>query len=202
MIKFQLTAVLVLLCFAVIIKDTSSEMFHIVTSSSDPCPGSVTGEPCLTLQQYVSNPSRNPNITLELEAGTHNLVDSAFEVSNIASFEMIAIQGATVKCSSRFMNYMNFNSVQEVHISGVILLNCSTTVNNANYVVLEDSYISDSTFSTSRVRHAVVRRTSFSINGQYSMSLYDTVEAFLDNLKKIFFFFSLSLSVFLFIKLF
>ena len=71
-------------------------MFHIVTSSSSPCPGRVTGEPCLTLQQYVSIPSRSPNITLEFEAGTHNLVDSAFEVSNIASFEMISVQGATV----------------------------------------------------------------------------------------------------------
>ena len=45
-----------------------SESFHIVTSHSSPCPSEITGEPCLTLKQFVAHSWNNiiSNITLML----------------------------------------------------------------------------------------------------------------------------------------
>ena len=179
--KHQLTRTLLVLCFAAIIKTSSCETFHIVTSSSSPCPGRQVGEPCLTLQQYVSNPSRSSSITLELEAGSHRLPDTSFEVSGIASFEIVSIanQAATVGCSSS--SFLNINSVQAVHIGGVSFITCSTSVNNANTFTLEDSYILNSTISVRSVTQAVVRRASFSFDGQYGVSISETASASLEN---------------------
>ena len=58
-------------CFA------SNETFYIVASYNSSCPSEFGGESCLTLMQYVSNPSRSSNITLILESGNHALQDHA-----------------------------------------------------------------------------------------------------------------------------
>ena len=36
---------------------TKADTFHIVTSQDTPCPGEFSGVPCVSLQQYVSNPT-------------------------------------------------------------------------------------------------------------------------------------------------
>jgi hypothetical protein len=77
------------------IQYSSCERFNIVPSPDSPCPGEFTGEPCLTLQQYVANPSLRSNITLEVHPGNHSL-DSELRVRNINSFIMRANASATV----------------------------------------------------------------------------------------------------------
>ena len=52
----------------------AGDVIHIVTSTATSCPGEFKGEPCLTLQQYASNPSQSSNVTLILESGTHRLL--------------------------------------------------------------------------------------------------------------------------------
>ena len=86
-----------LLLFSNAVQYSSCERFNIVPSADSPCPGEFTGEPCLTLQQYVANPSLSSNITFELQPGNHRL-DSQLQVQNINSFIMRANTTATVTC--------------------------------------------------------------------------------------------------------
>ena len=76
----------------------SCDTFYIVTSPSSPCPGEYIGVPCLTLQQYASNPSRSQNMTLLVEPGMYNL-------STVLTFSdsddiTISSTNATVTCTS------------------------------------------------------------------------------------------------------
>ena len=57
---------MVLLLLLNALQYSSCERFNIVPSPDSPCPGEFTGEPCLTLEQYVTNPSLSSNITFEL----------------------------------------------------------------------------------------------------------------------------------------
>lgn len=54
----------------------SGEQFYIVTSPGSPCPTREQGEPCLTLEQYTTNPSLTSNVTLVMESGNHFLKES------------------------------------------------------------------------------------------------------------------------------
>ena len=62
--------------------------FIVVPSVDTPCPGEFTGESCITLQQYIANPSSS-DVTLELQPGNHQL-DSQLVASSIGSFIMTA----------------------------------------------------------------------------------------------------------------
>ena len=103
------------------IEYSSCERFNIVPSPDSPCPGEFTGEPCLTLQQYVTNPSLSSTITLEVHPGNHSL-DSVLRVQNINSFTMMANTSATVTCSQQRSLY--FNQLQQVHVSGITFVGC------------------------------------------------------------------------------
>ena len=99
---------------------SSCERFNIVPSPNSPCPGEFTGEPCLTLEQYVANPSLSSNITFELHPGNHRL-DSQLSVSNINSFTMRANTSVTVSCIQHLRIPFYFNRLQQIHISGITL---------------------------------------------------------------------------------
>ena len=52
------------------------DRFYILTSSNSiQCPKQLTGEPCLTLQQFASSPGSGSrvNVSLVMEAGVHTL---------------------------------------------------------------------------------------------------------------------------------
>ena len=99
------------------------ERFNIVPSPDSPCPGEFTGEPCLTLQQYVANPSLSSNITFELHPGNHRL-DSQLAVRNINSFMMRANVSAVVTCNQQLGGPFSFYRLQQVHVSGVTFVGC------------------------------------------------------------------------------
>ena len=61
------------LFFSTVFYQGLCERFYIVASPGSPCPGELTGEPCITLQQYVSTPSHSANVTLILQPGDHDL---------------------------------------------------------------------------------------------------------------------------------
>ena len=103
----------------------SCDSFYIVTSPSSPCPGEYIGVPCLTLQQYASNPSQSQNITLLVEPGMYNL-STILMVSNGYNFTMSSTN-ATVTCTSATAQF-EFNTVENVHISGITFQGCGNTV--------------------------------------------------------------------------
>ena len=67
-----------LLCFSSICSTNlvSAEEFHIVTSPDSSCPTREYGEPCLTLEQYLTNPSLSSNTILVVESGNHFVKES------------------------------------------------------------------------------------------------------------------------------
>ena len=102
----------------------SCDTFYIVTSSGSPCPGEYIGVPCLTLQQYASNPSRSQNVTFLIEPGMYNL-STLLTVSDGYNFTMSSTN-ATVTCTSATARFQ-FNAVENVHISGMTFQGCRNT---------------------------------------------------------------------------
>ena len=82
------------------------------------------GVPCLTLQQYASNPSQSQNISFLVEPGMYNL-STVLTVSDGYNFTMSSIN-ATVTCTSATARF-EFNTVENVHISGITFQGCRNT---------------------------------------------------------------------------
>ena len=99
----------------------SCDTFYIVISPSSPCPGEYIGVPCLTLQQYASDPSQIQNITLLVEPGVYNL-STVLTVSDGYNFTMSSTN-ATVTCTSATAKF-EFNRVENVYISGMTFQGC------------------------------------------------------------------------------
>ena len=112
---------LVILLLSVEFSTVSCDTFYIVTSPSSPCPGEYIGVPCLTLQQYASNPSRSQNITFLVEPGMYNL-STVLTVSDGYNFTMSSTN-ATVTCTSDTARF-EFNRVENVYISGMTFQGC------------------------------------------------------------------------------
>ena len=118
-----------------------SETIHIVTSLTEPCPGAFTGEPCATIEQYVSDPVLSSDVTLELHPGDHRL-DSTLSVSRKSSFTM---QGSNTVVSCTYDSYFSFNSIQSLHINGIHFRNCKKNlISSAVNFTLENCTFQDS----------------------------------------------------------
>ena len=115
---------LVILLLSAELSTVSCDTFYVVTSPSSPCPGEYVGVPCLTLQQYASNPSQSENITLLIEPEIYNLA-TVLTVSDGYSFTMSSTN-ATVICTSATAKF-EFNRVENVHISGITFQGCRNT---------------------------------------------------------------------------
>ena len=99
----------------------SCDTFYIVSTPSSHCPGEFSGVPCLTLQQYASNPSQRQNITFLVEPGTYNL-STILTVSNGYNFTMSSTN-ATVVCTSSTAQLL-FDTIENVYISGITFQQC------------------------------------------------------------------------------
>ena len=155
----SLIAVLFLLMNAV--QYSSCERFNIVPTPDSSCPGEFTGEPCLTLEQYVANPSLSSNITFELHPGNHSL-NSQLSVSNINSFTMRANTSATVICNQQLDTTFYFNRLQQIHVSGITFVGCRMYLR----------YITNATFERSLfVNRSRCCRSGVALNVQYSSVL-------------------------------
>ena len=139
---------LVILFLSVEFSTVSCDIFYIVTSPSSPCPGEYIGVPCLTLQQYASNPSRSQNITFLIESGMYNL-STVLTVSDGYNFTMSSTN-ATVICTSATAKF-EFNRVENVYISGMTFQGCR---NGAAVKML-------------RVVKAIINTSYFRNNGGY-----------------------------------
>ncbi len=127
------------------------DTFDIVTSLETPCPGEFSGIPCLTLQQYVSNPSSSTgNVTLLFETGNHTL-GSAFSASSAVKYSLSG-DNVNIECISSIAQ-LNFQSIQEVYISGINFWRChgGISLTNIVIVIITNSTVqySDGGYSTS-----------------------------------------------------
>ena len=104
--------------------------FHIMTSLRSDCPGELAGEPCLTLQQYVSYPSHNSNITLEFESGNHSL-NSMFTISSGTYFGLVATTNATINCDGLSSANIRISSITKVDIKGINFIRCRSVEFNS-----------------------------------------------------------------------
>ena len=117
----QLILCQVVILLSVEFHTASCDTFYIVPTPNSHCPGEFTGVPCLTLQQYASNPSQSQNITFLVEDGTYNL-STILTVSNGYNFTMTSTN-ATVVCTSSTAQF-TFDTVENVHISGMTFQRC------------------------------------------------------------------------------
>ena len=108
----------VVLC--VVLSTVTCDTFYIVPSSSSLCPGEFTGIACLTLPQYASNPSQSQNIFLLVEPGAYDL---SVVLSFSSDYFSMLSTNATVICTSTAARF-EFNSVENVHISGITFQGC------------------------------------------------------------------------------
>ena len=145
----------------------SCERFNIIPTADSPCPGEFTGEPCLTLQQYVANPSLSSNITLELHSGNHRL-DSQLSVADINSFTMRANATVTVTCSQQLRSssyeWFRFDRVQQLHVTGITFIGCRMYlwyVTNVTFV--RDSFVNKTMPSCCRSGTALYIQSSTSV---------------------------------------
>ncbi len=110
------------------------DTFNIVTSLETPCPGEFSGVPCLTLQQYVSNPSISTgNVTLLFETGNHTL-GSVFSASSAMKYSLSG-DNVNIECVSSIAQ-LNFQSIQEVYISGINFWRCHGGIHLTNIVTM------------------------------------------------------------------
>ena len=73
----------------------------ILQSATSDCPRELTGEICLTLEQFVSNPSysQSSEIVLSMQSGRHDLSTDFLISSNTRNFTMRSA-GATIACDT------------------------------------------------------------------------------------------------------
>ena len=158
----------------------SCERFNIIPTADSPCPGEFTGEPCLTLQQYVANPSLSSNITLELHSGNHRL-DSQLSVANINSFTMRANATVTVTCADQpeYLDWMRFNQMSSLHVSGITFIGCKMSLSGVtNAKVVRNSFVNKTvccnTISTLNLQSSssvLIKQCTFSNNRLYGGAL-------------------------------
>ncbi len=111
------------LAFNIAIAPVLCDKFTIVPSASSNCPGELTGEVCLTLQQYASSPSQSSDVILLLQPGLHGLMTNFLASSSIGNFSMSSV-GATVACDipSRSLTWTH---VENISITGVSFTGCA-----------------------------------------------------------------------------
>ena len=102
----------------------SGEQFYIVTSPASPCPTREQGEPCLTLEQYTTNPSQSSNVILVLESGNH-VFKKSIQLTGSKNFSIISEGGK--------INFQNYAGV--IINQGYIKLSGITFSSNPRYYV-------------------------------------------------------------------
>ena len=163
----QRVSVLAVLLLCVSIPSFKCERFFITRRPNDlSCPGRLTGDPCLTLQQFLSNvhriytrnPSSNPNTTiLEIQPGYYSLPE-IFTVENIDT--LIMRGNATIDCINRWIQ--RIRNIRSVLISGLTFARCDQNifVDNVNHLVIENSKFHQR-LQIDNVKVAEIRNSSF-----------------------------------------
>ena len=141
----------------------SSERFHIVTSHSSPCPSEITGEPCLTLKQFVAHSWSNmiSNITLTLESGNHSLSGSRSTL-RFNNLVMTAVSANIIFTSQE--TYLELENIQYVKLSGITFHNVIISVSSTRELKVQECNFQAVRFSVIDVSKADFSRCTFTGN--------------------------------------
>ena len=105
--------------------------YYIAASPGELCPSEF--EMCLTLNQFASNTSHMQEDTRLVFQREQHVLDTQLTVANVARFSLVAEtvgnhsgseSDVVIVCSENFV----FENVSEVHIGGVLFVNCTQNV--------------------------------------------------------------------------
>ena len=115
-----------LLALFVAVTSVLCEEITILQSATSDCPGELTGEICLTLEQFVSNPtySQSSEIILSMQSGRHDLSTDFLISSSTRNFTMRS-DGATIACDTTSRS-LTWSSVEDIIITGISFNGCGT----------------------------------------------------------------------------
>ena len=178
-ILYDMVSVTVPVISCMSIQSLECEKFFITRQANDlSCPGRLTGDPCITLQQFISsvhliyirNPTHDPNTTiLEIQPGYY-VTSESFVVENI---DTLIIQGidATIDCNRQSFRIRNIRSV---FISGITFVQCGEDIyiDNVNQLVIENSTFQQR-LRLNDIKVAEIRKSTF-IDGEQMLFVSDT----------------------------
>ena len=151
----------VLLALFVAVTSVLCEEITILQSATSDCPGELTGEICLTLEQFVSNPtySQSSEIVLSMQSGRHDLSTDFFISSNTQNFTMRST-GATIACDTSSRS-MTWTTVENIVITGISFNGCGTLlIDKSVRVALTDVSVLNSLSHRSGEYALKITRTS------------------------------------------
>ena len=143
---------------------TDCDLFTVLTSTDNYCPGEFTGDPCLTLQQYAGSTSNQQNISLLLEPGNHTLSGELI-ATNGYNFTITGV-GARVICNT-VAAQISLTSIQHVLIVGVSFIGCrqNSLSTNGNTVEIQDALFQQNTINfVDSVNTLIVKNSVFNGN--------------------------------------
>ena len=164
--------------FYVLFSFGSSETFYTVTSPKSDCPQEFIGKPCLTLKQYVAQPSKSTNVTLIMESGHHFLQWTRFQSGIYTnSFVMTAkISGANIVWNTSMTNHFTIYATKYIYIqiNGITFIGSFKyfTIGEAQELIVESCNFIGVSFGLIGVTNATILGCTFS---DYYYYLYDTI---------------------------
>ena len=135
------------------ISSVASESVYIITSQENHCSWEFTPEEaCLTLQQYVYDPSLTSNVSLRMEAGYHTLQGTGmyFNFDKVPE-DSDRDEGNTLTITAESASIIYSNALSLYSASTVNYYSLILTVRNAGYVSL-----SGVTFMSSNVGYVKI----------------------------------------------
>ena len=139
-----------------------SVRFFIVPSIDSSCPGEFTGDPCLTLIQYIrlitesESIINSDNVILDIQPGIHR-IDTQFSISGIKSFVMTGTDVSFI-CDG---NQLTLTSIANVQISGINFTDCrGGEITSVDNLIMQDCSFRLSSLTLRNVNATVVQ-TSF-----------------------------------------
>ena len=160
------------------------ETFHIIPSADSLCPGRLTGEPCITLSQYISGVYRQytsdpSEIILVFQPGRHTYTNYNLNTfaSQLVSFKMNSMNSTVIDCNHS-PRYVRITNIKNVLISGINFIRCNYRIESVMNFTLEKS-------SFSRVQHnayalyigsssAMIKASIFMNNNLVALHIYNS----------------------------
>ena len=166
-------------------ESTSSERLFIATShNSGQCPQRFLGEPCLTLQQFLSVWPRkcsSATLMLALESGTHFVCAGesiSFHCNTGPNFVMTA-EDANILTYCPFQLSIHITTTGYTRINGITFTSSSMyiSIGYAREVLVSDCNFVGTTVSVGTVTNATFLRCTFADNNRLvsgALSIYET----------------------------
>ena len=173
MARLQAWALMIVLSFITNQPVICEEIFHIIPSADSPCPGELTGEPCITLDQYSRGEYRQytsddpSEITLEFQPGRHTLrsygsTNADTFASQLVSFTMNSANSTEIICDCYYRHLIT--NVRNVRVNGINFMHCNLMIESVMNFILKESSFFQSCFYFNDVLY-ILHTSSATIRG-------------------------------------